>query len=191
MKLPKLEIERFIRDSKDYFKFKNSCDAAVHNSPNLTRYIILPNLIKVEAERAIKGLVLADENYAMVMKTIDERPGNKQKIINLHMDGLLSTRSVTENELRGVRNVYNKVTPHLRSLKGRLRNMWQAADSNFNATRVKPDDKSPFDSRAERWNIDDVTEVLRKEIEVRERLKNTAPEKKEVLRSTEYQRPYI
>ena len=75
---------------------------------------------------------MTDANYAIAIKTLDERFGNKQKII---MDSLLSIRSVTENNLRGVRDVYDKVTSHLRSLqalKVDSEMYGNPADSNLN-----------------------------------------------------------
>ena len=68
---------------KDYFIFKDSYDAAVHNSPNFSevqKFTYIKSLVKVKAKRAIKGLATTDANYAMAMKTLDERFGNKQKV---------------------------------------------------------------------------------------------------------------
>ena len=53
----------------------------------------LTGLLKGEAARVIQGLPLSESNYQRAVDLLKERSGQKQVLINSHMDGLLKITS--------------------------------------------------------------------------------------------------
>ena len=57
-------------------------------------------------------------NYQEAVDVLNQRFGNKQQIINSHMDSLLQLPAVTSlHDVQSIRQLYNKVESHIRGLK--------------------------------------------------------------------------
>ncbi len=70
------------------------------------------------AYEAIAGLTLSSANYAEAVAILKKRFGNKQLIISKHMETLLGVEAVgSDQNLRGLRRLYDDVESHMRSLK--------------------------------------------------------------------------
>ena len=69
------------------------------------------------ALKAISGLTLAGANCDKVIEILWERFGNKQLIINKHMEQLLSIDAVTsQHDVRGLRHLYDIIEANVHSL---------------------------------------------------------------------------
>lgn len=69
-----------------------------------------------EARSAIAGLSLSNENYAIAVKILKDRYGDKQEIIDLHYKGLLNIFP-PKNTSESLRFFNDKIERHLRSLQ--------------------------------------------------------------------------
>ena len=79
--------------------FWDTFESAVHNNPTLTsidKFNYLNSLLESTASEAISGLTLTSANYEEAIATLKRRFGNKQLIVNRHMDLLLNLET-TEN----------------------------------------------------------------------------------------------
>ena len=66
----------------------------------------------------IEGLQMTNENYDQAMRLLKGRFGNKQSIITAHMNELLMLRRIdNENDVQGIRHLYDKIGTPVRSLQ--------------------------------------------------------------------------
>ena len=107
VKLPKLSLKKFRGDLTRWATFWDTFESAIHNNSSLSdidKFNYLNSLLEATASEAIAGLTLTSANYHEAILTLKRRFGNKQLIINRHMDLLLHLESVTSiNNLRGLR----------------------------------------------------------------------------------------
>ena len=75
------------------------------------------SLLDHSAHNAIAGLTLTSTNYAKAVEILKKRFGNKEIIISRHMETLLEVEAVeNDNNLHGLRRLYDQVESHIRSL---------------------------------------------------------------------------
>ena len=121
VKLPKLELKKFNGDHSAWISFWDSYEASVHNNENLTaieKFNNLNSLLERSAAEAISGLSLGASNYEEAIDILKARFGNKQQIINRHMEILLNLESVTSHyHVRSLRQLHDTVESNVRSLK--------------------------------------------------------------------------
>ena len=174
MKLPTYKIS-FDGDPKKYNAFKDLYEVAVEKREDLSdveRFTYLQSFLEGEALRAVEGLEITDENYAQAKEILENRYGNKQLIVNSHMEEMVTIPEVAdERDTNGLREMYDKMEVHLRSLRtldvdpeshGVLLKRKLPSEINLILSRK-------FDSNVELWKIDDMMNELRKEVEARER----------------------
>ena len=98
VKLPKLTLRSFSGDLTQWFTFWDSFIAAVHNNSQLVdvdKFNYLKSLLSGVALEAVQGLALTDANYKEAVTILQRRFGNRQQIIDKHMDQLLKADSIT------------------------------------------------------------------------------------------------
>ena len=177
IKLPKYEIKRFSGEATEYRAFWDAFQVAIDQNvslSNVEKFTYLKSYVTGDAEDSIKGLTATDVNYKMAVDILKQRYGNTQVIVNSHMKSLTRLPSVHDDrDTKRIRKLYDKIESDLRSLK---------------ALGVKPDglllvplllEKFPeamnlrlsrkFQSNTDVWNVDEMMEELRKELEARER----------------------
>ena len=143
---------------------------------DIEKFTYLRSYVIGEAADAIKGLETTEKNYKEALDILEKRFGNKQVIVNCHMDALIKLSAVVgANNTKQLRQLYDEIEMNLRSLK---------------SLGVKPDSfgcllvpillsKLPgalnlhlsrkFDSNTDVWKVDDIMDELKKELEARER----------------------
>ena len=178
MKLPKYEI-KFDGDPKKYRTFKDSFEVAVDRNTALSsveKFTYLQSFLEGDASIAIQGLDITAENYDEAKEILEERFGNKQVIVNSHMEELVKIPGVAKSEdVKDLRLVYDKIEIHLRSLRTLevdpethgmllipLLKRKLPSDINLILSRK-------FDSNDELWKIADLMKELKREVEARER----------------------
>ena len=177
VKLPKLSLRKFSGDPTAWTPFWDSYESAIHRNPDLTdidKFNYLQSLVEHSAAEAIAGLTLSSSNYGEAITVLKKRFGNKQQLINKHMEALLSLPAVASvYELRNLRQLYDKVESHVRSLKS----IGIAASSYGNLLASILMMKIPSElclivsceTVEDNWDLDSLLKVLEKEIEARER----------------------
>ena len=98
VKLPKVELKRFDGVLTNWATFWDMFQSSVHNNSELTdidRFNYLHSLLEDSAADAISGLSITTANYAEAITILQKRFGNKQLVVNKHMDALLEIDAVT------------------------------------------------------------------------------------------------
>ena len=113
VKLPKLSLKKFDGDLTKWTTFWDTFESAIHHNPALSsidKFSYLISLLESAAAEAISGLTLTSANYEEAVVILKRRFGNKQMIVNRHMDLLLSLEAVTsQHNLKGLRKLIDVV----------------------------------------------------------------------------------
>lgn len=121
VKLPKIVLPHFGGNLMKWPSFWDSYESAVHRNPDLSdvdKFNYLRSLLEHSAYEAIAGLTLSSANYKDAVEILKKRFGDTQLIISKHMEALLAVEMVeSDKNLRGLRQLYDKVESHIRSLK--------------------------------------------------------------------------
>ena len=81
----------FSGDPLTWQPFRDSFDAAVHNSPSLSKvqkFNYLRAQLQGDACRVIAGLPLTEDNYDDAIELLSERYGQPHKIVEAHIKAL-------------------------------------------------------------------------------------------------------
>jgi len=120
VKLPKLHLRSFSGDLTQWTSFWDSFQSAVHSNDELSeieKFNYLNSLLERSAKEAISGFTLTAANYREAISTLQKRFGNKQQIIDKHLDVLFNVDAVVNpSNVRGLRRLFDTVTSHIRSL---------------------------------------------------------------------------
>ena len=90
--------------------FWDAFESSIHKNPTLApidKFSYLNSLLMKPAFDAISGLSLSASNYEEAIAILKKRFGNKQQIINRHMDILLNVSPMTNQDTRKLRELYD------------------------------------------------------------------------------------
>ena len=190
VRLPKLTIKPFNGKLTAWSPFWDSFNSAIHKNPDLSKvdkFNYLRSMVTHVALEAISGLTLTDANYDEAIEILTKRYGNKQLIINKHMEQLLSTEAVTsQHDVRGLRHLYDLVESNVRSLKS-LEVQPESYGSLLSSVLMN---KLPAELRLiasrkfadqDSWKFSELLTVIEEEVKARER---------STLRSLQDSRPH-
>ena len=114
-------MKKFKGDIKEWTPFWDSYNSSIHENPDLNKIHksnYLTSLLESSAAEAISGLKITEPNYDEGVEVLKQRFGNKQQIVNSHIDGLLQLPAVTSlHDVQGLRQLYDKTESHVRGLK--------------------------------------------------------------------------
>ena len=121
VKLPKLTIQPFKGELTAWTTFWDAYEVAIHSNRSLSdieRFNYLRSLLQGPALDAITGLTLTAANYREAVEVLSKRFGNKQRIIDKHMEALLSLDAVpSDTNLKALRHLYDAIESQVRGLK--------------------------------------------------------------------------
>ena len=176
-KLPKLTLQAFNGDPGKYQEFWDNFNTAVHSVTsleNITKFSYLKGVLKGQALSSISGLPLTSDSYEAAVKILQMRFGNKQLLINTHIEKLLSIPIISNvNEIKKLREAYDVIEVSTRNLKTLDVETKEYGPVLISLVMTKlPAEIKLVISRAmsfnEKWDVDELIEMLRKEIESRE-----------------------
>ena len=119
VRLPKLEIPSFSGEKLKWTAFWDSFEAAIHLNMSLSdveKLNYLMSKLTGEAKNSVSGILLSNENYQVAVELLKERYGDKQVVVTSHYTEMINLKQAPNNP-KGLRNLYNEVEKHLRSLK--------------------------------------------------------------------------
>ena len=182
VKLPKLEIHPFDGNVTKWTTFWDSFESAIDSSSRLSdidKFNYLRSLLEKTAADAISRLTLTAANYKEAVSILKKRFGNKQRIIDKHLETLLHLDAVTsQNNVRGLRKLYDLVETQVRGLKS-LGTKSDTFGSLLSPVLIR---KVPLELQLilsreigdGSWKFDDLLQRLHDEIAARERLSTVA-----------------
>ena len=176
VKLPKLDLKRFDGEVSTWPTFWDAFESSIHKNPKLApidKFNYLNSLLMKPALDAISGLSLTASNYEEAIAILKKRFGNKQQIINRHMDILVNVSPVIDEDPRKLRELYDTLESHVRSLKslGLPSGSYGSLLSSIIMNKL-PQELRLIISREikdQEWHLDIIMRVLENELEARER----------------------
>lgn len=177
VKLPKLDLDG---DISKWPTFWDAFESSVHKNTKLApidNFNYLNSLLVKPATEAISGLSLTSANYEEAVAILKRRFGNKQLIINKHMDILLNISSVTSGlDIQALRQLHDLIESHVRRLKslGVSSNSYGSLLSSAIMNKLPQDLRLIVSREAkDEWDLDRILDVFRSELEAIERAKGT------------------
>lgn len=115
VKLPKLEIIGYNGDKQKLKEFWDQFECTVRRNTKLSdieKFSYLKGKLHGQAQSAISGLTLSNENDEVAVDILKERFGDVQTAVNTHYVELINLPQVTN-----FRMIYDKIEQNLRSLE--------------------------------------------------------------------------
>ena len=100
-------------------EFSDTFEVTVDHNPNLTdieKLNYLNSKLIGEAKGAVSGILLSKENYGVAVEMLKERFGDVQSVVNCHYTELINITPALNNS-KGLRELYDQIEKHLRSLE--------------------------------------------------------------------------
>ena len=122
VELPKLACPSFSGDPLRWVEFKDLFDAAVHKNSrlsNVQKFTYLKQMLTASAHSAIANLKVTNDNYAIAMKTLENRFGKPMVIRHSLYNKLKSLRVPTMRieHLRSTLDAISQATTQLETLE--------------------------------------------------------------------------
>ena len=176
VKLPKLSLPYFDGNPTQWTAYWDSFQSTIHNHPELSKVDKLRYLqtsLIGDAALTIAGLQITNENYDEAIELLEKQFGNKQIIISRHIEDLMQFPKVSSNDdLRGIRILYDKLETTTRSLKSiRIKSDSYSAVISPVIMSKLPSELRLLISRElkEEWDIVGLLQRLGEEISLREK----------------------
>ena len=175
VRLPKISLPRFNGDVTRFQHFWQSFRCAVDQQQDISdvhKLNYLVNSLEGQAYKALEGLEIRDENYVKATDLLKERFGKTQHIISAHMQSLLNLQSFQNDKISDPRVIYDTIMVHVRGLES-----LGVSSEKYGSLLVPviisrmPEEIALEVARKTTenvWDIKDIMDIIRKEIEARE-----------------------
>ena len=175
VRLPKISLPRFNGDVTRFQHFWQSFRCAVDQQQDISdvhKLNYLVNSLEGQAYKALEGLEIRDENYVKATDLLKERFGKTQHIISAHMQSLLNLQSFQNDKISDLRVIYDTIMVHVRGLES-----LGVSSEKYGSLLVPviisrmPEEIALEVARKTTenvWDIKDIMDIIRKEIEARE-----------------------
>ena len=196
IRLPKITLPRFNGDIARFMAFWQSFENAIDKNEGIAaidKLNYLVNLLEGPAYRAISGLELTGANYANAVQILKTRFGNKQQIISTHMQALLGLQNSPSATVKQLRFIYDNINIHVRGLDA-LGMSFSSYGSLLVPILMS---KMPREvtlqvarkTTEEVWPIDEIMDIVRREIEAMELSDSIRPMEKKFERPSRPKSP--
>ena len=177
VKLPRLQLKSFDGDLTQWTPFWDSYQSAVHNNKEVSdiqKFTYLKSLLEKSAKEAVAGMTLSSANYKQAIEVLKRRFGNKDKIINCHMEALVAMEGVQrDNKVEPIRKLYDRIETHIRSLRalGVETETYGSLLCPILVKKLPPELKLNVSRKlpGEDWNVEGIMKIILEEVEARER----------------------
>ena len=171
-RLPKLTLPTFNGNPLQWQTFWDSFTAAVDANSGLSlvqKFSYLRAQLQGDAARAISGLPLTDDNYEHSVSLLKERFGQQHKLIDAHMEALLSAPAPSNN-LMSLQSFYDTIQSHMRSLStlGKTSDSYGTLLTSVILGKLSSDTRTRMarDHYDTEWTIEDLMASILKEIQI-------------------------
>ena len=175
-RLPKLHLNTFDKNPLAFQPFWDTFNSTVHSNralDDVSKFNCLKSLLEGKAKACLLGLDTTSENYKNAIELLHERFGDPQTIISSHMDTLLSLRPVKTEDVEQLREIYDVLEIHTRSLNAfdiSAKNYCPILNSIIMCTlprNIKLDISRQMP--AGKWDVMKLMDVFKRELVARER----------------------
>eukprot|EP00731_Ephydatia_muelleri_P023359 Em0015g942a len=177
VKLPKLSFKKFGGDITSWSTFWDSFHSAVHSNEDLSnvdKFNYLISFLEGSAAECISGLTLTSANYEEAVAVLKRRFGNKQQIVNRHMEALLELEAVTSiHDIQPLRTLCDKIESHVRSLNslGVPSSSYGSLLSSIVMNKMPQEIRLIVSRKLVdcEWGFDEFIKIVEEEVDARER----------------------
>ena len=175
IKLPKIALPKYNGNITKFHSFWQSFRCSVDENEGLSavhKFNYLMSSLEGEAYKALEGFDLTEENYYHAVATLKNRFGKTQQIINAHMQELLKLNNLPNENVSQLRVIFDKINVHVRGLES------LGISSERYGSLLIPVIMSRMPGEitiqvariveGNEWDIAQILDIIRKEIEVRE-----------------------
>ncbi|GFU18809.1 uncharacterized protein NPIL_266261, partial [Nephila pilipes] len=121
IKLPKLTVNKFYGDHKNWLEFLSQFENAIDKNSGLSKIeklIYLKSSVGGVAAKAISGFALTESNYDAALELLKTRFGQKNLLINAHLGSLLSITPIKNtSDTNSLRKLYDRAETEIRNLE--------------------------------------------------------------------------
>ena len=121
IKLPRIIMKEFSGNPLDFQSFWDTFAATIDSNTQLSsinKFGYLKGLLRGQAEAAIAGLAMTEDNYKIAVDILKSRFGKVDLIVSAHMDALVGLAAASSShDIRKVRFIYNSVEKNVRQLQ--------------------------------------------------------------------------
>lgn len=113
-------MPKFNGDPTKWLNFKNTFEALVHENQHISpiqKFHYLKGALEDTASNVIESMTISALNYTIAWSLVQERFENKQLMIDLHLNGIIDHKPLSNESHRGLRTLYETLESHLRSLE--------------------------------------------------------------------------
>ena len=174
-KLPKFVLPKFKGDITQWRTFWDSFNSAVHTNQfltNIDKFNHLNSLLEGQAKRSIQGLALSEQNYQAAIDILQQRFGNQQLVISTHMDELLKIPACAGDKASQLRFVYDRISVNVRGLEalGVKASQYGSLLIPVLMSKLPQDIRLQIARKTSKevWDISEILDVIRNEVEARE-----------------------
>ncbi|GFV41036.1 integrase catalytic domain-containing protein [Trichonephila clavipes] len=152
IKLPKLIVNKFYGDHKNWLEFLSQFENTIDKNSSLSKIeklIYLKSLVGGVAAKAISGFALTESNYDAALELLKTRFGQKNLLINAHLGSLHNITPIKNtSDTNSLRKLYDRAETEIR-----------------NSESLEFSRKNKSDN----WDLKALLEFLGEEIQSRER----------------------
>lgn len=120
--LPKLQVPMFAGNLRDWQGFWDHFNVTIHANPDLPpieKFKYLMTYLTDHAKRAVEGIRLSDQNYELAVRTLQDRFGRRDILIDDHIDQLLNLPVInTSSDVAKLRQLHDAIRFRTTSLEG-------------------------------------------------------------------------
>lgn len=176
VKLPELTITKFDGNIVNWQGFWDQFDSSINSRQSISdidKFNYLKSLLCDSACETISGLTLNSANYKEAIQLLQKRYGNTQVLINAHMKNFVQLQQVQNDDVEGLRRLYNQVETSVRNLK-----TLKVDTSSYGCLLVPllnekiPSEISIMLARKFKddiWTLDEMIEIIQQELAAKER----------------------
>ncbi|GBL75467.1 hypothetical protein AVEN_194643-1 [Araneus ventricosus] len=121
IKLPKLTVNKFYGDHKNWLEFRSQFENAIDKNSSLSKIeklIYLKSLVGGVAAKAISGFSLTENNYDAALELLKNRFGQKNLLINAYLRSLLDLTPIKNtSDTNSLRKLYDRAETEIRNLE--------------------------------------------------------------------------
>ena len=120
--LPRLDLPRFDGDPLSWRPFDAQFQASVgsRNIPEVQKLVYLMSCLQGEAKKSLQNLPLTAGNYSVAQEILKSRFGNPANLVALYAHEVVNLKSVSDNDVSGLRRFLDQFTAAHRELKSLL-----------------------------------------------------------------------
>ena len=131
----------------------------------------LMSKLSEQAKTSVSGIQLSNENYAVAVELLKERYGDTQAVVTSHYTELINLKSAPNNP-QGLRNLYNQIERHLRSLKALAQDTEQEVFISMITAKLPKEVRTQLELQKgarTKWTVSELRERFNDYISARER----------------------